>query len=176
MAKTDIEDAFRIIPINPDDYHLLCFSWNNEYYYECVLPMGASSSCKIFEAFSTALQWIMINRYNAGGMSHILDDFFFIGPPNSSACRNDLNTFLALSERIGVPIKMEKTQFPCTKLTIYGIEVDSTEMESRLPPDKIEKIRSALRNIANCKRVTLKKLQSLIGLLNFACCIVCPGL
>ena len=25
MAKTDIQDAFRIIPINPSDYHLLGF-------------------------------------------------------------------------------------------------------------------------------------------------------
>ena len=29
MAKTDIEDAFRIIPIHPLDYHLLGFRWRN---------------------------------------------------------------------------------------------------------------------------------------------------
>ena len=27
MAKADIESAFRIIPIHPDDYHLLGFMW-----------------------------------------------------------------------------------------------------------------------------------------------------
>ena len=42
--------------------------------------MGASSSCQIFEQLSVALQWIMQCKYKAGGMSHILDDFFFIGP------------------------------------------------------------------------------------------------
>lgn len=73
MVFNGQEDAFRIIPINPDDYHL-GFSWNNECYYERVLQVRANSSCKFFEAFNTALQWIMINRYNEGGMSHILDE------------------------------------------------------------------------------------------------------
>jgi type II secretory pathway component PulF len=39
--------------------------------------MGASSSCKIFETFSTALQWVMKNVYHVSEMSYILDDFFF---------------------------------------------------------------------------------------------------
>jgi hypothetical protein len=45
MAKCDIEDAFRLVPIHPTDYHLLGFTWNNLYYYDRCLPMGASSSC-----------------------------------------------------------------------------------------------------------------------------------
>ena len=83
MAKSDIKDAFRIMPVNPDDYHLLGFTWENRYYYERCLSMGASSSCNIFEKLSCALQWYMLNKYNAAGMSHILVDFFFIGPPKS---------------------------------------------------------------------------------------------
>lgn len=81
MAKTDIEDAFRIICLHPSEYHLLGFSWNNLFYYDKCLPMGASSSCQIFKSFSCGLQWIMENKYQASGMSHILDDFLFVGPP-----------------------------------------------------------------------------------------------
>lgn len=51
MAKTDIQDAFRIVPIHPNDYNLLGFSRENNYYYDKCLPMGASSSCQIFEFF-----------------------------------------------------------------------------------------------------------------------------
>lgn len=32
MAKCDIQDGFRNIPIHPDDYHLLGFMWDNLYY------------------------------------------------------------------------------------------------------------------------------------------------
>ena len=48
MAKTDIKDAFWIIPSHPDNHRLLCFSWDCFYYFDKCLPMGASSSCKIF--------------------------------------------------------------------------------------------------------------------------------
>lgn len=70
MAKTDIEDAFRIIPINPSDYHLLGFSWEEKFYFDKCLPMRASSSCQLFERLSVALQWIMHTKYK-GGVCHI---------------------------------------------------------------------------------------------------------
>ena len=34
LAKTDIKNAFRIIPINPADYHLLGIKWREFYYYD----------------------------------------------------------------------------------------------------------------------------------------------
>ena len=46
MAKTDIQDAFRIIPINPSDYHLLGFSWNDQFYYDKCLPTGPAVRAK----------------------------------------------------------------------------------------------------------------------------------
>jgi hypothetical protein len=66
MAKSDIKDAFRIVPVSPHDYHLLGFTWRGQFYYERCLPMGASSSCQIFEQLSTALQCVMLNRWKAG--------------------------------------------------------------------------------------------------------------
>jgi hypothetical protein len=54
---------------NFSDYHLLGFTWNNLYYYERYLPMGASSSCQIFESFSSSLHWIMENKYCAAGIN-----------------------------------------------------------------------------------------------------------
>lgn len=56
MAKTDLEDAFRVIPIHPSCFKLLGFSWNDEFFFDRCLPMGARSSCRIFETFSCALQ------------------------------------------------------------------------------------------------------------------------
>lgn len=175
MSKCDIEDAFRIVAIHPSDYHLLGFIWNNLYYYDRCLPMGASSSCQIFERFSCALQWIMENKYDVAGMSHIIDDFLFVGPPNSEKCQIDLNNFLSLCRKLGIPIKDDKTVQPTTVLTIYGIEVDSSCLECRLPQDKITKVKNALNQVMKRKKIKLRDLQSLIGLLNFSCLVVCPG-
>ncbi|XP_069176340.1 uncharacterized protein [Procambarus clarkii] len=59
LAKCDIAEAFRIVPVHPSDYHLLGFSYGGKYYYEKMLSMGAAPSCRIFETFSSALQWIL---------------------------------------------------------------------------------------------------------------------
>ena len=45
LARTDIKNAFRIIPINPRDYHLLGIKWNGQYFYNRFMPMGCASSC-----------------------------------------------------------------------------------------------------------------------------------
>ena len=173
MSKADIKDAFRLIPINPCDYHLLGFHWNSKFYYDMALPMGASSSCQLFENFSTALQWILMDRFKIQGVSHLLDDFF-VGRAGSNECANALNTFLCLADSIGVPIKSEKTEQPTTCLTIYGIEIDSSAMVARLPRDKIDKIASLLLEYKVKRKVTLRELQSLLGLLNFACGVIIP--
>ena len=161
--------------VHPSDYRYLGFTWNDFYYYDRCLPMGASSSCQIFERFSCALQWIMQHKYQAAGMSHIIDDFLFVGPPDSQKCLTDLSAFLQLCQRLGVPIKEEKTVLPTKVITIYGIEVDSNKLECRLPQDKIDKVKNALHSASKKKKITLRDLQSLIGLLNFACLVVRPG-
>lgn len=116
MAKTDITNAFRLLPIRVRDRCLLGFSWPDEncclqYFMDCCLPMGLSASCQSFERFSSALQWIRTTKYGAR-MSHILDDFFFIGPAQSNKCSSDFSRFISICEDIGVPLKQEKTVWP----------------------------------------------------------------
>jgi len=59
IAKADIKEACRIMPISPLDYHKLGFTFNNQFYFDTVLPMGSSFSVAIFKAFSTSIQWIL---------------------------------------------------------------------------------------------------------------------
>lgn len=117
----------------------------------------------------------MCKKFQARGMSHMIDDFFFIGDKSSSDCERDLNQFISMCSDIGVPIKHEKTILPSTVITIYGIEVDSEVMESRLPLEKIEKIRNQLKIFTRKKKVTMTELRSLLGLLNFAISVITAG-
>lgn len=81
MAKADIEDAFRLIPINAEDHHLLGLQWNGLFFFDNCLPMGCSSSRQLFEKFSSALQWSMLKNFGINDVSHLLDDFYFVGKP-----------------------------------------------------------------------------------------------
>ncbi|XP_069133139.1 uncharacterized protein [Argopecten irradians] len=175
MAKSDIESAFRLIPIHPNDYELLGFQIEGKFYFDRVLPMGCSISCRLFETFSSAIHWVMENKYHVAGMVHILDDFLFVGPPADNKCMDDLTNFLQFCHCTSIPIKQSKTVHPCTRLTFLGIELDSVTMEARLPMDKVLKARQLLHQFSSRKKVTLRELQSLIGVLNFACKVVSPG-
>ena len=174
MCKTDIENAYRIVPISPDDHKLLGFAIDGQFFYDKNLAMGLSASCNLFEKFSTALHWIAEEKLGVSGCAHVLDDFFLVAPSFLKA-KLDLDNFLEMARKLGVPIKDSKTVPPCTIISFVGIELDSVAMEKRLPQDKLDKVRSQLNSFLKRKKATLQELQSLIGLLSFACSVVSPG-
>ena len=174
LAKTDIKSAFRIVPIHPADYNLLGMQWKNSFYYDRCMPMGCSSSCLTFEALSTAVEWIARHKYHIIHIIHLLDDFLIMAP-TFDLCSKQLDIFLSLCSYLGIPIAREKTFGPLTTLSFAGIELDSIQMEARLPSDKLTKCMELIEAFLKRKKVTLRELQSLIGLLNFACSVVRPG-
>ena len=174
MAKTDIEAAFRIVPIAQPYHHLLGFKWREQYYYDKMLPMGLSISCKIFECFSTAIQWIAQTHLSITYMLHILDDFF-IAERTEQDCGRHLDNFTNLCSIIGIPLAPEKTEGPSQILSFAGIELDTTIMQARLPVEKIKKYLQQVQEVTNKKKVTLRELQSIIGALNHCCYIIPAG-
>jgi hypothetical protein len=104
-----------------------------------------------------------------------LDDFFILSGQNKNVYNQSLKTFLKICNTLGVPIKEEKTVYAQTIMTFLGIELDTIAMEARLSLDKVLKIKNSLSEMRMRRKVTLRELQSLIGLLNFACCVVQPG-
>ena len=95
LSKTDtcIKHAYKIIPINLQDQPLLGFSLHGKFYYDKTLPMGLSSSCRIFETFSTALHWVATEKLGITHMVHLLDDFLIISN-RACVCLSHLNGFV----------------------------------------------------------------------------------
>jgi len=174
MAKADIQEAFRIVPMAPSIYHLLGFQFNGEFYFDTFLPMGLGVSCSIFEKLSWALVWILQNKFGVTGLSHILDDFIFISPHAQTTLAN-LNSFINLCAHIGVPIKHSKTVPPATQIEAHGLLLDSEHMLVSLPADKLLACKALLSLFYQKQKCTLKELQSLIGTLQFACKAIRPG-
>lgn len=175
LAKSDIESAFRLLPVHPDCFHLLGCVLDGLYYYDMCLPMGCSISCRYFELFSSFLEWTV--RYETGctSVTHYLDDFLFVGPAGSGLCGHLLDTFRFLMAKFGVPLSVEKTEGPVTTLSFLGIELDTVGMVFRLPQDKLERLTSLIDGFCVARKVTLQQMQSLLGLLVFACRIMPMG-
>ena len=174
LAKADVGNAFRICPIHPSDYHLLGFRWNEQWFVDLCLPMGCASSCQLFELVSTGFEWIARHKLGIQNVLHILDGFLII--ENSLAgCQNSLEVFLRCCDDIGIPMAPERTVGPSHVLTFAGIELDCLLHEARLPKEKVLKCHLTIKDFLSRKKVSLRELQSLIGLLNFACSVIVPG-
>ena len=59
LAKLDIESAYRIIPVHPDDRPLLGLMWKGRLYVDTSLPFGLRSAPKLFNALVDGLSWIL---------------------------------------------------------------------------------------------------------------------
>ena len=136
LAKTDIKNVFRIIPISPADDSLLGIKWRDLLYYDKCMSMGFSSPCLTFQTFSYALKWIAQSKFKIDHILHLLDDFLFIESSEFN-CQKTLDLFLGLCSQLGVPMVPEKTCGPSTILSFASIELDTVVMEARLPMDKI---------------------------------------
>ena len=68
-----------------------------------------------------------------------------------------------------------KRDGPATCLIVLGIEIDTIAGHLRLPHDKLERLRSLLRQWGDKNACSRTELQSLIGLLNHASKVVRSG-
>jgi hypothetical protein len=175
LSKCDIKSAFCLLRIFPGDFDQLGFVFQDKYYFDKCLPFGASISCALFEKFSTALHWFTEIRSDSPNILHYLDDFLFGGDANTSRCHETLKTFQEVCKSWGVPLADDKTVEPVEVLTFLGVELDTIKMEMRLPQDKIIELTNRLKICLDAKKVSLRDLQSFLGLLNFACQVVAPG-
>lgn len=69
----------------------------------------------------------------------------------------------------------KKNTDPNLTITFLGIQFDTIDMFMRPSQDKLDNLKQTIYLFLQRKKVTIKSLQSLIGLLNFACKTVAPG-
>lgn len=174
LAKADIREAFRLIPLNPEQYNLTGFKWANKFYYDKCLPQGLASSCQIFEQFSDVLQHILSETTRMDSSVKVLDDFLMVA--NSAVdCNKLLNGFLSLCEDLGVPIADNKTCRPTNELTFLGIQLNTIKMIASLPIEKIIKYGASVKQFLTKNWITKTELKSLLGTLQYATSVVRGG-
>ncbi|XP_060071013.1 uncharacterized protein LOC132550928 [Ylistrum balloti] len=77
-----------------------------------------------------------------------------------------MQKFELVCQELGVPIAEDKTVLSSPVLVFLGLEIDSVK-RIKIPIDKLQALASLLHGVRVKKKVTLKKLQSLAGSLNF---------
>ena len=174
LAKCDVQNAFRQLPLSPTQFCLTVFCVNGSYYFDARLPFGAASSCQIFQRFSNALAWAVMQRFSDVRVLVLLDDFLFLSK-DFARVRDAQDYFLQVAADIGLPINAAKTVRPCTCLVYLGIEIDTRSQELRLDTGKLRRLTDAIDTFLTARRVSRKDCERLVGLLNWAARVVRPG-
>ena len=174
LCKTDITDAFKLLPIHPSLWPYHGIKNGNNYYFFTRLVFGSRSSPKIFDTLSTAVCWIAQKNYKINNILHLLDDFLTIDYPNYNAT-NTMALLQHIFGSLGIPLSKSKTVGPCQELEYLGIILDTIKMEARLPDEKVVRIQEILLIFAKRRSCTKRELLSLLGHLNFACKVIPPG-
>ena len=174
LAKIDIAAAYRIIPIHPEDRHLLGMSWKGQLFIDAQLPFGLRSAPIIFSAVADALEWIVYHQ----GITfclHYLDDFLTVGSAASQECSHNMDILTTTCASLGVPLKLDKVEGPTTSLTFLGIRIDTIAGSLSLPQDKLTAYKAILVEWSSRKAAKKREVLSLIGKLVHACKVIKPG-
>jgi hypothetical protein len=138
----------------PGDFDQLGFMFDDKYYFDKCLPMGASISCVLFEKCSTALHWFTETRTGNRDILHYLDDFLFRGEADSTRCKDTLLEFKGVCE-LWQKTKLSN-RLRC--LLFGGVEFDTRDMILRLPGEKLEEVKSRLQNVMKANKVIFREL------------------
>ena len=174
LSKVDVKSAFRLLPLSPDQFLLVGLSFEGMYYIDKFLPMGASSSCKIYQQFSDAISLIAQKDFGIKHIQNYLDDYLIISDGLASGTY-ELEQFKSMSTVINLPLAHDKIDGPKPIIEFLGIILDCEKMEARRPAEKIEKGRRLIPSLLIHKRSTRKRIESVHGFLSFCASIIPAG-
>ena len=174
LVKMDLKDAYRVIPVHPQDHHLLGTQWCGDTFVDRSLPFGLRSAPKIFTAFSDMVAWAIYYR-GVRHLLHYLDDFLLFGQPGTLEAGQAVATARAVFAEAGIPVAEHKTEGPATSVTFLGILVDTVQFQLRLPSDKLARLQVMVCQWLDRRSSTRRELESLTGHLAHAATVIRPG-
>lgn len=175
MAKADLTDAYRMVPITDSDWKHLGMQVGQEVYVDRCLPMGAASSCSTFQRISDALTWISLNTCPVSCMIYNYLDDFLVLADGKNKCEQALSHFEQLCKKLNIPISAHKTVRPTTNIIFLGLGINSQLRTVFIPAEKASKTLQQLKKFLGCKMPRVHDWQSILGKLSHLTHVIPAG-
>lgn len=179
LAKIDLKDAYKHVPVHPEDWHMLGIGWVNEraeksYYFYKVLNFGLRSAPALFDIFAAALSdFVFVNGASPMTVRYV-DDFLTISE-SAASCQASINVMLATCEEAGFQVQTSKVTRPSHVVQFLGIIIDVDKGELRISKERLEEIQQLLGRWLETRTCTKRQLLQLVGKLAFAARVVRTG-
>ena len=170
LFKRDLKRAYRQIPVDPDDVHLLGYAWESKLYFYLVLPMGLRSAALCCQRVTNLIS--LVSTLQGIDTVNYLYDFGGADVWVTTLSFEGLGTVLRLA---GVAEAREKACAPATVMTFLGLQFDTENLTLTITPDRLAEIQALLTYWEGKDKATRLEFQSLLGKLQFVAGCVHPG-
>ena len=179
LAKVDLKDAFKHIPIHPGDWHMMGFIWPDEsgvdmHYFSKVLSFGLRSAPSLFDRYARCLPMFCRLEGFTGGLVRYIDDFLIV-TDGVDRCHSELAILVDTCVDAGFTIQPTKVTPPCRVVEFLGIEVDTVNSVLRISDERMAEVKSILSEWSGRRSCSKRQLLKLIGKLAFAARVVRKG-
>ena len=168
MWKRDLSRFFLQIPLDPAEYHRVCFIWRCFFFFFVGLAFGLRHSGLQGQKMTDGVSWIHRRKgleteaeqmFNSCNYS---DDFGGVEGDKKRAIESFEHLKWLLND-LGLQEATKKAEAPKTQMTFLGVMFDSSSMTMRVPPDKLAEIKDEIGNWTRKTTITKQNLQSLLG-------------
>ena len=168
MWKRDLSRFFLQIPLDPAEYHRVCFIWRCLFFFFVGLAFGLRHSGLQGQKMTDGVSWIHRRKgletgaeqmYNSVNYS---DDFGGVEEDKKRATES-FEHMKWLLDDLGLQEATKKAEAPSRQMTFLGVMFDSSSMTMRVPPDKLAEIKDEIGIWARKTTITKQNLQSLLG-------------
>ena len=166
--KRDLSRFYMQIPLDPSEYHRVCYIWRNHFFFFTSLMFGLTHSGLQGQKVSSAVRWIhqhMGLKTSSGTMYNSLNYSDDIGGCETTKARalESYNALKSLFMILGLVESTAKAHPPSTQMPYLGVSFDTINMTMSIPPEKLEELREELGFWLRKKVASKKMLQSLLG-------------
>jgi hypothetical protein len=176
FSKSDINDAYKLIPNAVQQYRLFGFKWLNRFFFDKTKVFGSKEAPASFDSLPETIVNIVCSLYKIPktNVQRQLDDVPMVASKESKLTEKFTSAYKHICQQLNVPLaeeckKHEKAFGPSTFGTVLGIQFDSELMEWCIAKEKEKSLQDSIDFFLTRKTCTLKQIQKLHGkLANFA--------
>ena len=165
MTSFDLKDAYYSIPVALEHQKFLKFIWRDQLYAFSCLPMGLSSSPRIFTKVMKPVFAYLRSQFGHTCLGYIDDSFYL----EDSYTECELATLRAVQLIISLGFKVHPEKsviIPTQTLEFLGFVLDSIRMIVTLTSKKVDKILQLYEKFSHPnKQFSIREVASFLGTL-----------
>ena len=168
LVTNDLDSGYWHVPLHPDHYDYVGFCVPDEegvpvFYVWMVLVLGLRDAAHLFTRLIKPIMGRL--REEEVRAQIYIDDLIAAAASREEALRSEKRAF-ELFGKCGYLFKPSKRSGePSQEVRFLGLLVNTVKMTFRIPEDKLVKLRDALDQVASRRRILVKVLARLLGLL-----------